>query len=320
MPAIEFAGEVLDARTGESVLDCLLRNGHAIPHSCRSGVCHSCLLRAIDGQVPEQSQHGLKDTLRAQGYFLACTCRPLADLLVAAPGNEQKTRARITLLEKLSATVLRVRLTADGFDYRAGQFVALFREDGLARSYSLASLPSEPELELHVRRIAGGAMSQWFHETVRGGEQVWLQGPLGSCFYVEGNAGQPLLLVGAGTGLAPLYGVLRDALARCHRGQIWLFHGAVRAAGLYLSEELRALAAQYPQLHYVPTVLEGSRPVGGRTGSLQDCVLDQFPRLEGWRGYVCGDPALVNSFRKRIFLAGMALKDINSDAFVASAA
>lgn len=239
---------------------------------------------------------------------------------MAAPGNEQKTRARITLLEKLSATVLRVRLTADGFDYRAGQFVALFREDGLARSYSLASLPSEPELELHVRRIAGGAMSQWFHETVRGGEQVWLQGPLGSCFYVEGNAGQPLLLVGAGTGLAPLYGVLRDALARCHRGQIWLFHGAVRAAGLYLSEELRALAAQYPQLHYVPTVLEGSRPVGGRTGSLQDCVLDQFPRLEGWRGYVCGDPALVNSFRKRIFLAGMALKDINSDAFVASAA
>src|ERR1019366_6954129 len=124
-------------------------------------------------------------------------------------------------------------------EYRAGQFVSLFREDGLARSYSLASLPGEGALELHVRKIPGGAMSGWLYSQAlhsqalhsqsldraqpgaQSGVPVWIQGPSGNCFYVPGKADEPLLLAGAGTGLAPLYGIARDALQQGHSGPIW---------------------------------------------------------------------------------------------------
>lgn len=320
MPSIQFAGRVLPVEPGESVLDCLLRNGERVSYSCKSGVCQSCMVKGA-GPIPERAQSGLKDTLRAQGYFLACSCHLAEDLVVSPPGDDQRLPVVITGLDSLTKTVLRVRLGAPaGLDYKAGQYVSLIREDGLARSYSLASLPSEGELELHVRKIPGGAMSQWLYERATVGTTVWLQGPAGTCFYLDGKPEQPLLLAGTGTGLAPLFGIVRDALARAHRAPIWLFHGAVAAAGLYLSEELRMLSGRFPNFHYVPSVLQGSAPEGGRVGTLESCVLSAFPNLEGWRGYVCGDPGFVNSFRKKIFLAGIASREIYADAFVPSAA
>jgi CDP-4-dehydro-6-deoxyglucose reductase len=291
-----------------------------ISHSCKSGVCQSCLVKGGGGVIPERAQSGLKDTLRAQGYFLACSCYPVEDLAVALPGEDHRVPARITGLDKLSDTVLRVRLRPPGgLDYRPGQYVSMFREDGLARSYSLASLPEESDLELHVRLIPGGAMSQWLRDEASPDTAVWLQGPSGNCFYAGGNQEQPLLLAGTGTGLAPLYGIVRDALARGHHGPIWLFHGAVQAAGLYLTRELRSLSERHPHFHYVPTVLQGEAPEGGRCGTIESCVLSAFPNLEGWRGFVCGDPGFVNAFRKKIFLAGVASKEIYADSFLPSA-
>ncbi len=204
MPAIHYDGRRFSVHPGETVLDCLLRNSVAISSSCKAGSCQSCLVKGSGGPVPEFAQRGLKDTLRAQGYFLACSCRPTADITVTPAGNRWRTPARIARLELLNHTILRVRLRAEApFSYFAGQFVSMFREDGLARSYSLASLPFENQLELHIRKIPGGAMSEWLHHKAQTGARLWLQGPAGNCFYVPGNAEQPLLLAGAGTGWRP---------------------------------------------------------------------------------------------------------------------
>jgi CDP-4-dehydro-6-deoxyglucose reductase len=320
MPMIHYADQSLAAQEGESVLDCLLRHGIAIPHSCKAGACQTCMLKGRDGDIPEQAQAGLKDTLRAQGYFLACSCRPAGDLTVSGVGNEQRIEARVASLDLLNETVMRVRLRcAAGFDYNAGQYISLFRADGLARSYSLASLPNETDLELHVRRIPGGAMSRWMHDSARVDETVWLQGPSGDCFYLAGNPDEPLLLAGTGTGLAPLYGIARDALAQGHRGPVWLFHGALDAGGLYLAEELLSLARCHPNLHYVRTVLRGEPADAVDVGALDASIFGKLPGLKGWRGYVCGDPGIVNLLRKKFFLAGMASKAIHADAFLPSA-
>jgi CDP-4-dehydro-6-deoxyglucose reductase, E3 len=241
MPGIHYAGKDYPFRPGESVLDCLLRHGVQISHSCKSGVCQSCLMRT-SAAVPEVAQKGLKDTLRSQGCFLSCCYRPDTDLLVSPIDPNQRMRAQIIDLSPLSSSVLRVLLqTHDSFTYNPGQYVTLMREDGLARSYSLASLPEETSLELHIRKVAGGAMSEWLHTQVQPGTSVWLQGPAGNCFYLSGMSEQPLLLAGTGTGLAPLYGIVRDALTRGHTGPIWLFHGALTAGGFYLTSELSAL-------------------------------------------------------------------------------
>ncbi|MGH9633069.1 MAG: FAD-binding oxidoreductase [Bryobacteraceae bacterium] len=320
MPSIEFDGQAFALAEKESVLDGLLRHGLKVAHSCKAGSCGSCLMRAAQGPVPARAQAGLKDSWKAQGYFLACVCRPDTDLTITAVGEDAQLGAAITALNLLSRDVLQVRLHCDApINFRAGQYITIKREGGLARSYSIASLPEEGELELHVRRIAGGKMSGWFHDQARAGERVAVLGPSGECFYVPGKEEQPMLLVGTGTGLAPLYGILRDALKHGHRGPIHLFHGALHSGGLYLVDELRRLVGRHSQVEYTPAVLNGSESEGMAVGSIDQIVLKRIPKLSGWRGYICGDPSLVQLLKKKLFLSGMASRDIYADAFLPAA-
>jgi NAD(P)H-flavin reductase/ferredoxin len=320
MAAIEFEGQVFSLVENESVLDALLRNGIKAPHSCKAGSCGSCLMRAAEGTVPPRAQAGLKDSWKTQGYFLACVCRPQTDLKLASVGSDAQLGATINALELLSNDVLRVLLRCDvPLSFRAGQYVTIIREGGLARSYSIASLPDQSDLELHVRRIAGGKMSGWLHGEARIGDRVSVLGPSGECFYVPGKEDQPILLVGTGTGLAPLYGILHDALRHGHRGPIHLFHGALHKGGLYLVEELRRLMTSHSHVVYTPAVLNGNGTDDVAVGPIDQLVLQRFPKLTGWRGYVCGDPALVQSLKKKLFLSGMASREIFADAFVPAA-
>jgi CDP-4-dehydro-6-deoxyglucose reductase, E3 len=319
MASITFEGQMYPLAEKESVLDALLRNGIHAPHSCKAGSCGSCLMKAAEGAVPVSAQSGLKDSWKAQGYFLACVCRPETDIVLAKVGADAQLGATISGLHLLSEDVLRVRLHCDAhIGFRAGQYVTVLREGGLARSYSIASLPDESDIELHVRKVAGGKMSGWFHEEALVGQRVSVLGPSGECFYVPGKEEQPLLLVGTGTGLAPLYGILRDALRHGHRGPIHLFHGALHNRGLYLVEELRRLVAGHAHVTYTPAVLKGDESQDLAVGPIDQVVLKSFPKLSGWRGYVCGDPALVQLLKKKLFLSGMASRDIYADAFVPS--
>jgi CDP-4-dehydro-6-deoxyglucose reductase len=319
MTAISYEGRSYPVAPGTSALDALLSGGVEAPHSCKAGTCGSCMMRAVSGAVPEKAQAGLKASWKAQGYFLPCVCTPDSDLSVTRVGSDARSGATITALEQLSADVLGIRLQCDArVDFRAGQYITLLLDGALARSYSIASLPGGRDIEIHVRRVAGGKMSGWFHDTARKGDNVVIQGPSGDCFYVPGSPEQPLLLAGTGTGLAPLYGILLDALSQGHKGPIHLFHGAVHEGGLYLQEALQNLAARHSNVEYTPSVLKGSDKRLA-TGSIEKVLLERLPQLSGWRAFVCGDPEIVKLLRKKIFLAGAASRDIYADAFVPSA-
>jgi NAD(P)H-flavin reductase len=321
MTTVHYGDRTCELKAGESVLDGLLRHGIPVAHACKAGSCGSCLLRAVKGQVPARAHAGLKDSWRARGYFLPCVCQPEDDITIEEVGSDVRMAATITALDRLTNDVLRVRLVCDApFDFRAGQYVTLFRDNGLARSYSIASLPEEGAIELHVRRISGGRMSGWLYDEARAGAQVHLQGPSGECFYVPGRADQPILLIGTGTGLAPLYGIVRDALKSGHRGPLHLFHGAVEPAGLYLGNELASMAEDHSNLVFTASVLQADAPGAFEVGALGRIVANHFPALDGWRGFVCGDPSIVQSLKRQLFLSGMAMRDIYADAFLPSAA
>lgn len=321
MPRLVCDGRGLEPRSDQSVLDALSDAGLVVSSSCRVGACQSCLVQAVRGAPPAQAQIGVKDSLRAQGFFLACQATLTEDLEISLAGTSAlEVPARITSVERLAADVLRVLLEPQGaFVYRAGQFVTLLREDGLARAYSLASLPEESRLELHVRILPRGAMSNWLAGDSACGRPVRLRGPSGDCCYVPGSPDQPLVLAGVGTGLAPLWGVVRDALAARHRGRIELWHGARTPEGLYLREELAALAATHPNFSYHPCALEPGQALGGVTmGHLDQLLLAAVPSFAARRVYLCGDAGLVQALKRQVFLAGASLPQIHADAFVGS--
>ncbi len=310
MPVIDWEGRQVQLASGESVLDGLLRIGVPVAHSCRAGVCQSCLLKASSGEPGLASQAGLKPAWIEQSCFLACVSYPAGDLAAEAPGAGVRSTAHLLETRWLSPTVLRVLLQPEASPvHRAGQYLTLFRDDGLARSYSIASLPSEGKIELHVRIVPNGQMSSWLAQHASPGIAVSIQGPAGNCFYTAGTPDQPLLLAGTGTGLAPLFGILRDAIEQGHRGPIWLYHGATNSQGLYLQAELEELAAKHSNVKYQPVLLDTHGPV-------TDFIFRAHPQLKGWRGYICGNPDFVNPLKKRVFLAGMGSRDIYSDAFI----
>jgi len=324
MAVVRVDGEDYPLEEGETVLDGLDRHGVNVPSSCRSGVCQSCLVRVTSGAPTAESQKGLVESLRVQDYMLACQCVPEDDLEISLDPGALRHDTVVRSVHDFGDGVYRVRLTApNDFTYRAGQFVNVIGPGGDSRSYSLASVPGlDTHLELHVRRIPGGMVSPWLCDEVQPGDNIEIRGPQGKCFYTNDAAEKPLLLAGTGTGLAPLYGILRDAVNQGHQRDIHLFHGSIRPSGLYMRDALERWAADHPQVHYYPCALEAEGPAvpddQTHIGPLDAYIQEAFPDLSGWRAYLCGHPDLVKVMQKKVFLAGVSLSDVFADAFLPS--
>lgn len=324
MPQLTFNGNTYHCAENQSVLDVLHGHGVPIPSTCRSGVCQTCLMRCIGGSPPTESQSGLKETLKAQNYFLACSCRPQADMEITLPETgTARFQATVHSIEPLNHEIVCVGLHCENpLDYRAGQFINLFKDATLGRSYSLASVPArDPHLKLHIRKVPDGRVSGWAHHSLKPGDVVEISQPVGNCFYVAGNPQQPILLIGTGSGLAPLYGIARDALAQGHSGPIRLYHGSRNPQGLYLVDELRALAERHDNFSYTPCISGDAMSEDGYAqGRALDVALADIGKLTGWRVFLCGNPEMVKTAKKKAFLTGAAMKDIYADAFTLAAA
>ncbi len=317
---ITYQGNHYEIEPLETVLDCLIRHGVQAPYACRSGLCHTCIMRIVTGEPTPESQKGLKAGQIDKNFFLPCSCVPSGDLEVVYDKDALfKVDTRVVSVEALTSEVTRLRLKVPaGYRYRAGQYLTLFNAEGVGRSYSLASLPGVDDyLELHVRRIAHGKVSSWVADQLHNDDQVVIGEALGDCIYQSSDKQQPLLMVGTGTGLAPLYGVLRDAMQQGHTGPIYLYHGSTTSHGLYLMEELRGLA-ETVGVHYVRSVSQELPAAGIRQGRANDLALQDNPKLTGWRIYLCGNEAMVKATQRAAFLAGASFQSIHADAFIHS--
>lgn len=321
MATVSIGNRQITINNGQSVLDALLDAKVKIPHSCRAGVCQSCLTRAKSGELPLAAQAGLKETLKRQNYFLACCCYPDQDLVISS-FDPVCYNARVKKLVQLSPNVLEVHLDPGvELEYRAGQYLTLWcnkvGKENEGRCYSIASVPAlDGSLIIQIAKVENGCVSTWAHEQLTVGQQVSILKPTGDCFFVPQNAEQPILLAGSGTGLAPLFGIARDALHQRHHGEIHLFHNANNILELYLGKKLKKLAALYPQFHYYPSVRvnEGNNLFSEQP--LEEMIAEAFPTLAGWQVYLCGNPKLVIKIQKQSFLAGASMQQIFSDAFL----
>ncbi len=315
MPKVKYGGQSYECED-QSVLDCLTAHGVPIPSSCRSGVCQTCMMRAVSGEVPQKAKSGLKSTLAAQNYFLACTCIPQEDVEIVLPEQGLTTLdASVTGVENLGPDILGVKIKPSRpLEYRAGQFISLFKDKTTSRCYSLASVPTlDDELFLHVRKVPGGLVSGWIFNHLRPGDTITISEAHGDCFYVAGKPQQDVLLIATGCGLAPLYGIVRDALLHGHQGRICLYHGSCDTGGLYLVKELRNLAQEYPNFSYAPCVSDGTAPEGCLGGMVLDVALAANPDLSGWRVFLCGNPDMVKAAQQETYLAGASIQEIFVD-------
>lgn len=311
MPELSVGQQRWPVATGSNLLDALNDAGLNVPYSCRAGSCHACMVRCVGGEPLDSNPGALTAAQREQGWRLACQCRVADDLEVALfDPRRDGLDAELIACDWLSAGVLRIRVRAERpLRYQAGQHLLLY-SDVIARPYSIASLPQQDDfLEFHLDCRRPGAFidrARLFQvgDHLRLGE---LRG--GALHYDPDWQTRPLWLLAAGTGLAPLWGILREALRQEHQGPIRLVHVVQEDGEHYLADSLRALAAQFPQLE---VELPAATDVQSALSRLR------LPSRHT-QALVCGSPASVEAFSRRLFLAGLPRNQLLADVFTGRA-
>ncbi|TDV70021.1 iron-sulfur-binding ferredoxin reductase [Pseudomonas sp. LP_7_YM] len=309
MPDLRAGERQWSVTPGCNLLDALNDAGLSVPYSCRAGSCHACLVRCTHGEPLDLLPEALNAVQREQGWRLACQCRVMDNLSVEVfDPLRDGTPARVSGCDWLSPSVLRLRLEPQrGLRYRAGQHLVLWTANGVARPYSLASLPGEDGfLEFHIDCIRPGAFAD-VARTLKPGDAIGLGELRGGALYYDPDwQDRPLWLFASGTGLGPLWGVLREALRQGHQAPIRLIH---LAREHYLAAPLQALAARHAQLQVelmdpqaFQTALSGLRLTSRQTIAL-----------------VCGAPEAVEGFSRRLFIAGLPRGQLLADVFLEKA-
>lgn len=312
MPELQVAGRRFTVEPGRNLLDALLDNAQALPYSCRAGSCQACLVRCLEGEPQDALPDALSPQRRAQGWRLACQCRVVEDLSVELfdPARDAQPAA-VQACDWLSPGVLRLRLLPQRpLRYRAGQHLQLWASAEVARPYSLASLAhSDPWLEFHLDCSRPGAFCDRAR-LLRAGDELRI-GELhgGALHYDPEWQEMPLLFLAAGTGLAPLWAVLREALQREHRGPVRVLHLAADRAEHYLAGELLELQRRYPQLQV--ELIEAAE--------LEQALAQLRLVSRQSRALLCGDPASLDAFSRRLYLAGLQRSQMFADRFLAHA-
>jgi NAD(P)H-flavin reductase/ferredoxin len=320
MSTVIFNDQCCTLAPEESVLQCLLRHEIDYPHACQAGICQSCLIKTKDGVIHPSWQEGLPETLKSQGYFLACLAKPSESLHVTTPDRaECEVSAHIINIKSLSHHVIQVTLRTDHLEpWVPGQYLSLINPEGLMRNYSIANIPlQEGLIELHVKIYPGGSMGQWLVNQATQHTEVKLRGPFGRCFYHNPKrVAFNMLLAGTGTGLAPLMGIIKSALSQNHQGSMTLVHGGLTDEDIYYQEELETLSMLFQSFVYDTCVLHSQ-------GRHPEACIEQRVRMHlndpsKTHVYVCGPKETTDKLKKQLFLAGVPSGAIFSDAFLSA--
>lgn len=321
------SGKTFESAPGVSILDAAAQAKISIPYSCKTGRCSSCKCRVVAGQTKELvTELGLTETDRADGWILGCARSATTDLVLAVedlgdfPIPEPKTQAcRISSLELLASNVINVVLRLPPntvFNFMPGQYIDIIGPAGIRRSYSIANAPkADKTLELHIRAVESGAMSQhWFNQAAVN-DLLRFYGPLGT-FFLRSITRRDLIFLATGTGIAPVKAML-EALPNLSADQqprsVTVMWGARYEADLYFD------VTSLPSIQkYIPVLSRAEATWQGERGYVQDAFLRHVLDLRNSVVYACGSDAMINNAKTKLTAAGLPGEYFYSDAFVCS--
>jgi CDP-4-dehydro-6-deoxyglucose reductase len=347
--SLSKSGRSFRVAPDQSLLEAALDAGLNLPHSCKRGNCGACRARLLDGVVtyPNGRPLGLSDTEVAEGFVLLCQARAAGDLRietfeVSTPDQAliKRLPCRIERAESWSHDVMGVFLrlpAAEAFHFEPGQYVDIMLPGGRRRSFSIASPPHDSRLlELHLRRVPGGEFTERLFSDGAVGALLAIEGPLGQFLYrpprddsrhsdrsrdPASKSGAPMLLIGGGTGLAPLKSILRHVMETGLQREMVLYWGVRGERDLYAHDELEAMARLGPNLRpasslrYVPVLSEPSLRWTGHRGWVHEAVLRDIDDLDRYDVYASGPPAMVAAVRQQFSLRGIDPARLSFDSF-----
>lgn len=212
----------------------------------------------------------------------------------------------------------------DSFQYRAGQYLAVhlnFAGEEVVRSYSMSSAPEvDSHLTITIKKVPGGRASGFLVDQVKAGDSLLCGKPKGHFFH-EPLAPCHYVLLAAGSGVTPLWSILKHVLSTNSQSVITLIYTSREQDQIIFRSELEAWAHRFPERLRVVHIL--TRPQPGWSGwsgrltakslatLLQQSNTSDFPR----QYYICGPTEFMNMAKSSLTELGVNKGDIHAESF-----
>lgn len=211
------------------------------------------------------------------------------------------------------------------FSFEPGQFVTVNIDTGLrkeTRCYTVSSSPTRPfTLSITVKRVPGGIVSNWLHDTLRVGQQLQVYGPSGG-FTTTGNPARKFMFLSAGSGITPLMSIARACADLASERDIMFVHSARTPGDIIFRDELGQLGTRlrnFRVLHVVEDVgveCDWTGPVGRLNAALLHSHVPDFLEREA---FVCGPTGYMDTVRSMLNAQGHDAAKYHSESFDFSA-
>lgn len=322
---LEPVGVEFEVAEDETILDAAFRQGIALPHGCKEGQCSACKCIQLDGETEmlKYSTFALNDMDKDSGHILMCRTLAYSDVEIELLNFDEEVLSksipvkefsgRIVDFQKLTHDIRGVQIELDApLKFWAGQYVDITvkTETGeeITRSFSMANPPSEAQrLGFIIKKYPDGRFSNELDDGgIKAGAEVRVQGPYGMCFRREARTG-PMILVGAGSGMSPVWSILNDHIASGEDRPVYFFYGARTRDDLFKLDEIGAITAAHPNVEFIPVLSheQDGNDWDGARGFVHEYVNTRLKEL-GIDGegdvYACGPPPMIDALTPVLFM------------------
>jgi propane monooxygenase reductase component len=330
----EPVGIEMEVEEGETVLDAAFRQGISLMHGCKEGQCGSCKSKLVDGDIEllKYSTFALPDYESENSHILLCRTHAYSDITVELLNYDEDILSRSIAVKEFGGKLVRISsLTHDirlleieieqPLKFWAGQYVDLTLPDrSITRAFSMANAPGEnTKLKFIIKKYPNGAFSSLLDGGLNVGDRVLAKGPYGTCFRREARPG-PMLLIGGGSGMSPLWAILSDHIASGEQRPIRFFYGARTRADLFYLDELADISTRLKDFKFIPALSHATEDDKweGDIGFVHEVVLRHL-REENLDGkidaYGCGPAPMIDALLPVLQVNGVEPEHIYFDKF-----
>ncbi len=226
------------------------------------------------------------------------------------------------------------------FQYTQGQYLTLklqINNQEVRRAYSMCSSPLEDHLAVTVKRVKKGLVSNYLNDKVSAGQSIEVYPPEGRFFTpLDPGNRKTYFLIGAGSGITPLYSIIKTVLEEEPMSFIYLLYGNRSEDSILFKEGLDELEQRYAEQLKVVHVLsqprrekgkgmlgmfsKGAATWDGRTGRIDAKHIAWFLETHPQRGkeaeyFLCGPGALIETAEATLLSRGIDKKRIHAERF-----
>jgi len=233
----------------------------------------------------------------------------------------QKFSARLSAIEKISSKVYLERfelIEPKEITFFAGQTIMLFVAPGINRSMSIASVPDEKNSLTLIHDISpNGPYSKWAL-AARVGDAMQFMGPLG-IFVLDKESPRNKVFVATGSGIAPFYSMISDALSHCtlrpEPCTLSLYWGLRREEDMFWRVEFEDLEKQFSNFKFTLTLSQPTESWQGKKGHVEDHVFADIQNLSGSDFYLCGSKMMTDEMRSKLKVANVPAAQVKFEMF-----